>query len=244
MRAEEFGEKASTVRRLLPKSYSCPALQSLRRPSPAGDSRVRTAGPVSVSVSVSIPYNRAAMHSVSPQRPVQITEGKTPQDETRRPKPAMVDMPPEVHHLIMDFLNIVDGTCLGLASRYFYQLHRRRHGLLPLSTTPNDPNTEAAAAAAATARVRASSHVTLVPFRASRCRICGFALCELRKHLRDWMPPGLEYCPVLGRYAPAQVPDADADADAYCYRRNPKNARVCGRHHWKERESGRRAMVG
>ncbi|KAK6207907.1 hypothetical protein QIS74_12988 [Colletotrichum tabaci] len=196
------------------------------------------------------------MHSISPQHPVQVIEGITPQDETRKLKLAMVNMPPEVHHMIIDFLNVIDSTCLGLASHYFYQLHRRRHGFLPLSTTcrppgdqeltrhltgqafpprpsPDNPSTEAVA------RVQASSH-TLTSFRACWCQICGFALCELWKHLRDWMPPGLEYCPVLGKYAPVQV----ADADAYCYRRNPRNGRVCGKHHWKEWKNKRRAMVG
>jgi hypothetical protein len=49
----------------------------------------------------------------------------------RRHKLVLMDLPGELHFFIMDFLDPIDSTCLGLANRHFYAIHRRLHGTVP-----------------------------------------------------------------------------------------------------------------
>ncbi|KZL72661.1 F-box domain-containing protein [Colletotrichum tofieldiae] len=154
----------------------------------------------------------------------------------------MADMPPEVHHMIMDVLDAIDSTCLALVNRYFYQLHRRRNGSVSLSTVrqgPNDqewawrsagqlihplPSPSISSRGARNKTDAFPSHVS--PHGLFWCRMCGFSRCELQRHIKEWMPRGLEYCPVSGKYVPLIV---DGN-DIACYKRSPNNHRVCGKH--------------
>ncbi|OHW91161.1 putative F-box domain-containing protein [Colletotrichum incanum] len=154
----------------------------------------------------------------------------------------MTDMPPEVHHMIMDFLDAIDSTCLALTNRYFYKLHRRRNGSVSLSTVRQGPNDQEWAWRSAGQLI----HPLSSPGKSRRetrnkidafsshfashglfwCRMCGFSRCELQRHIKEWMPRGLEYCPVSGKYVPLIV---DGNGIS-CYKRSPKNHRVCGKH--------------
>lgn len=49
-------------------------------------------------------------------------------------------LPTEMHFAIFDFLDPIDATCLGLASKHLYAIHRRLHGAVPLSVRRDGPN--------------------------------------------------------------------------------------------------------
>jgi hypothetical protein len=44
----------------------------------------------------------------------------------------LMNMPTGVHHMVFNFLDDLDGTALGLTSRYFYSLQRQRVGSVSL----------------------------------------------------------------------------------------------------------------
>jgi hypothetical protein len=51
--------------------------------------------------------------------------------------PHLVTLAPEIHLLLIDILDPVSSTCLGLTCKVFYNLHRARHGTVPLHA-PDD----------------------------------------------------------------------------------------------------------
>jgi hypothetical protein len=53
---------------------------------------------------------------------------------------ALMDLPAELHFSIMDFLDPIDSTCLGLVNKHFYAIHRRLHGTVPLTIRRGGPN--------------------------------------------------------------------------------------------------------
>ncbi|KAK1705022.1 uncharacterized protein BDZ83DRAFT_551909, partial [Colletotrichum acutatum] len=162
----------------------------------------------------------------------------------------ITDLPPELHHIIIDFLDPIDSTCLGLASRYFYTLHRRRHGNVHLATgrpRPNDQewawrsasalsvvksiNTTTATATTAAddtplANERPISYPQPMPL--FRCEKCGLERCELQRHIRDWFPRDHDYCTISGKYMRLGSHREEA---GFCYRRSPRKPSLCGKHH-------------
>ncbi|KAL0931197.1 putative F-box domain-containing protein [Colletotrichum truncatum] len=158
----------------------------------------------------------------------------------------ITDLPPEIHHYIVDFLDRIDSTCFGLTNRHFFAIHQRRHGSVPLSTGRDKLNDIEWVWGLATATIDKESGLT--SFEADNranvdqksasagepttpnkpyCRICNFLRCELHRHLNEWIPRNLEYCSVSQRLGPPALKDA---AD-YCHRRSPRDPRRCGRHH-------------
>lgn len=52
----------------------------------------------------------------------------------------LLDLPRELHYAIFDFLDPIDSTCLALAAKDLYAVHRRMHGTVPLSARRGGPN--------------------------------------------------------------------------------------------------------
>ncbi|KXH38588.1 hypothetical protein CNYM01_10831 [Colletotrichum nymphaeae SA-01] len=163
----------------------------------------------------------------------------------------ITDLPPELHHTIIDFLDPIDSTCLGLTSRYFYALHRRRHGTVQLATRRPGPNDQQCAWRSASAmsvvksidatkamivtdltddNTLANEHPILhpQPQPPSCCEKCGLERCELQRHIRDWFPPDHEYCTISEKYVTLGL---HREKEEFCHRRSPRNSSLCGKHH-------------
>ncbi|OHF03716.1 hypothetical protein CORC01_01035 [Colletotrichum orchidophilum] len=185
----------------------------------------------------------------------QASENKAVKSSTRhgkqpRQKLMMIDLPPEMHHMIVDHLDLIDGTCLGLVNSYFYSLHQRRHGRVHLSTGRPGPNDQEWAWRSSFALPNSKSIITSTttiaepqsdgtcthapslsqpqqPFWCDKCRL---ERCELQRHIRQWFPRGHEYCSVSGKYVNIE---GCREKEAFCNRRSPRNPRLCGKHHAK-----------
>ncbi|KAI0394122.1 hypothetical protein F5Y17DRAFT_275240 [Xylariaceae sp. FL0594] len=171
---------------------------------------------------------------------------------THRPGVALqlAHLPSELHFAIFDFLDPIDSVCLALTSRHFYAIHWRLHGKVSLAARregPNDmewvwrhagpfllpPNnnnnnkkiSESVGGGGGGAEKR-NSLAMLSPRGQVYCRKCRTARCELNKHIREWMGPGLEYCLVTEKYGPP----AQEGAKGFCYRSSPRHPNRCGRH--------------
>lgn len=163
------------------------------------------------------------------------------------PIPTLAGLPTEIQEMILDLLDLLDGTCLGLVNRHFYKVHRRRHGSVPLSTARDGPNDlewawraagdllrrppgpgELTSQAAAEGGDEGSRSATRTR-RRFWCEMCGFSRCELQRHLSGWVPPGREYCSVSRKFGPP----AAGGMESHCHRRSPRHHGLCGRHHCK-----------
>lgn len=147
-----------------------------------------------------------------------------------------LDLPTEIHLSVLDLLDRIDSTCLGLTNHYFYAIHHRRHGAVPLSAGRDGPNdlewawrfaTRPLCEAKSGEKPARRNEETPEGAERPRCRMCGVTRCELARHVRDWMPDGLEYCAVSDRYGPP----ASSGASSYCRKWSPRHRRRCGRHH-------------
>lgn len=147
-------------------------------------------------------------------------------------------LPPELHFAIFDQLDPIDATCLGLANRHFYSIHRRMHGSVPLSVRRDGPNElewawHKAAYPSPAVSPSTTNTLDLAALRVrgkGLCRKCGVSRCELQKHIRDWMPENYEYCSVRDKF----VSKPGEEAKAHCYMSNPTNTTRCGRHRLKK----------
>lgn len=144
----------------------------------------------------------------------------------------LLDLPSELHYTIFDFLDPIDSTCFGLTNSNFYDIHRRLHGKVPLSSRysgPNDlewawrgagsiihPRDPSAVSAMEQMRVKGQVY----------CRKCGISRCELHRHLKEWMGENNEYCSIKERFGKP----AGEGAKTYCHMKSPKNPHRCGRH--------------
>ncbi|KIH86795.1 f-box domain containing protein [Sporothrix brasiliensis 5110] len=150
----------------------------------------------------------------------------------------LLDLPPELHYTIFDFLDPIDSTCLGLTNKHFYDIHRRMHGAVPLSVRRPGPNDmewvwhlagrmmHGGHSDAATLEATTNALAMLRVRGQALCRKCGVSRCELHKHIQGWMGPGYEYCTVREKFGPA----APEGAKEFCYLSNPKDPHRCGRH--------------
>ncbi|KAH6985837.1 hypothetical protein BKA56DRAFT_613259 [Ilyonectria sp. MPI-CAGE-AT-0026] len=167
-------------------------------------------------------------YSVMDYEPIPPCQPQPPKDFT------LLDLPSELHYAIFDFLDPIDSVCFGLTNSNFYDIHRRLHGTVPLSSRysgPNDlewawrgagplvhPKARTAAKENAMDQMRVKGQVY--------CRKCGISRCELHRHIKGWMGDGYEYCSIKEVYGKP----AGEDAKAYCYMKSPKNPHRCGRH--------------
>ncbi|RKU49386.1 hypothetical protein DL546_004492 [Coniochaeta pulveracea] len=162
---------------------------------------------------------------------------------------SLMDLPPELHYAIFDFLDPIDSTCMGLTNKHFYAIHRRLHGTVPLSTRRDGPNelewawhlhqerdqavdqSPAPGQAAEggpelTADQERNALARLRVKGQAYCRKCGVCRCELHKHIQEWMGEGMEYCIVRQKYGPV----APEGSKPFCYMSTPRNPNRCGRH--------------
>ncbi|KAF7549947.1 hypothetical protein G7046_g8177 [Stylonectria norvegica] len=151
----------------------------------------------------------------------------------------LLDLPSELHYTIFDFLDPIDSVCLGLTNSNLYDIHRRMHWTVPLSSRYEGPNDMEWAWRGAGPLVhrqerappKAGTDIDQMRVKGQvYCRKCGISRCELHRHLKDWMGHGYEYCPIRDMY----VKPAGEDAKRYCYMKTPKNPNRCGRHGGKK----------
>ncbi|KAF7534001.1 hypothetical protein G7054_g6595 [Neopestalotiopsis clavispora] len=169
----------------------------------------------SVNVAASIIQSRlasAAAHAhpprpelPGPQRSYSVMD-YVPVPVLQRPgeKLRLVHLPAELHFAIFDFLDDIDSTCLGLASRHFYYIHRRLRGTVPLSTRRSGPNDmewiwRLAGPLIANGESEENAVNRVLPRGQVYCRKCGVSRCELHKHIQEWMGDGYEYCEELAK---------------------------------------------
>lgn len=177
-----------------------------------------------------------------PRRSYSVTD-REPIPHHHRPSAGitLMDLPPELHYAIFDFLDPIDSTCLGLTNSHFYSIHRRMHGTILLSTRREGPNElewawHLATAVVHTPQLGASSTPAteqeknaLSKLRVrgqAYCRKCGVTRCELHKHIQEWMGDGAEYCSVKKKFGLG----APSGAKPYCYMSKPGDPSRCGRH--------------
>ncbi|CAM1500919.1 Fc.00g100810.m01.CDS01 [Cosmosporella sp. VM-42] len=167
-------------------------------------------------------------YSVMDYEPFPAGQPVPPKDFT------ILDLPSELHYAIFDFLDPIDSVCLGLANSNLYEIHRRMHGTVPLSSRysgPNDMEWAWRGAGPLVHRIQAekAKQNAIEQMRVKGqvyCRKCGISRCELHRHLKDWMGDGYEYCSIKDVYGKP----AGEDAKPYCYMKSPKNPHRCGRH--------------
>ncbi|KAK2065525.1 F-box domain-containing protein [Colletotrichum caudatum] len=174
-----------------------------------------------------------------PRRSYSVTDYEPPA-RIHRPSARMdiFDLPAELHYAIFDHLDPIDSTCFGLTNSHFYNIHRRMHGSVPLSSRRSGPNDlEWAWRFAGPLIYNGSAAPPAEAFQDSAlermrvkgqvyCRKCGISRCELHRHLREWMGSKLEYCSITQKYGPRAAEEA---ADT-CYIKSPKHPNRCGRH--------------
>lgn len=175
------------------------------------------------------PRRSYSVMDYEPPRPGQPLPGK---DFT------LLDLPSELHYNIFDFLDPIDSVCFGLTNSNFYDIHRRLHGKVPLSSRYSGPNDMEWAWRGANPLVYPQTREehkenVLEQMRVKGqvyCRKCGISRCELHRHLKEWMGEGYEYCSIKEVFGQA----AGEDAKPYCYMKSPKNPHRCGRHGWRK----------
>lgn len=173
-----------------------------------------------------------------PRRSYSVTD-KEPELPANQPRPSsrltLLDLPSELHYAIFDFLDPIDGACFGLAHSKLYDIHKRKNGIVPLSSRYSGPNDIEWAWRGAGPLVHphskpeATSENELERLRVKGqvyCRKCGISRCELHRHLRDWFGKGYEYCEIKEMYGPPAGPNARG----YCFMKSPKKPHSCGRH--------------
>lgn len=187
-----------------------------------------------------------------PRRSYSVTDHE-PIPHHHRPSSRLqlMDLPPELHYAIFDFLDPIDSTCFGLCNRSLYSIHRRLNGTVPLSARREGPNELEWAwhLAGNIVKMNASNLVTgkdgqavvegegigekekkaLSSMRVrgqAYCRKCGVTRCQLHKHIQQWVGDEFEYCSVKKKFGPI----APEGAKPYCFMRKPGDETKCGRH--------------
>ncbi|KAM0254953.1 hypothetical protein ACHAQJ_006261 [Trichoderma viride] len=200
-----------------------------------------------------VPSNPAPQHTIQPlQRPKLPPPRRSHSVTDKEPEPAnlpqpssrltLLDLPSELHYAMFDFLDPIDGACFGLTHSKLYDIHRRKNGIVPLSSRYSGPNDIEWAWRGAGPLVHPHSNNTspsendLERLRVKGqvyCRKCGISRCELHRHLKDWFGKDAEYCEIKEMYGPPARPNARG----YCFMRSPKNPHWCGRHGAKKSAS-------
>ncbi|KAI0521777.1 hypothetical protein F5B22DRAFT_501876 [Xylaria bambusicola] len=146
----------------------------------------------------------------------------------------LTHLPAELHYAVFDFLDPIDSVCLALTSRHFYAVHWKMHGKVSLAARREGPNDmewvwRHAGPFLLNRGGVGGGHNSLAMLSVRGqvyCRKCRTARCELHKHIKEWMGPGLEYCLVTEKFGP----EPPASAKAFCYRSSPRHPNRCGRH--------------
>ncbi|KAK4089741.1 hypothetical protein ACCO45_005978 [Purpureocillium lilacinum] len=174
-----------------------------------------------------------------PRRSYSVTDKEPEPVAPGQPRPSgrmtILDLPSELHYSLFDFLDPIDGVCLGLAHSRLYAIHKRKYGKVPLCSRYSGPNDREWAWRGAGPLIRPMEQKRdkapggLDQLRVKGqvyCRKCGVSRCELHRHLKDWMGDGYEYCGIKQIFGKP----AGEDAKPYCFMSSPKNPHRCGRH--------------
>ncbi|KAK8144033.1 hypothetical protein G3M48_006397 [Beauveria asiatica] len=106
----------------------------------------------STAASSSVAARRPELKKKKPPRRSYSATDKEPEDAVlapNQPRPSphavpgvvgLLDLPPELHYALLDFLDPIDAVCLGLAHRQLYTIHRRKNSRVPLSSRYDGPN--------------------------------------------------------------------------------------------------------
>ncbi|CAP61709.1 uncharacterized protein PODANS_4_2790 [Podospora anserina S mat+] len=184
-----------------------------------------------------------------PRRSYSVTD-KEPLPHHHRPggRLQLMDLPPEIHYAIFDFLDPIDSTCLGLTNSNLYSIHRRLHGTVPLAVHRAGPNELEWAWHLAGQHVAAKPSLltqknepgpkegldpeerkALICLRVrgqALCRKCVVSRCQLQTHIKDWMGEKYEYCDITQKFGPK----AEEGARKKCERSSPRHSNWCARH--------------
>lgn len=199
-----------------------------KAPSPTSPSTLIQEKHVQLPQRPKLPPPRRS-YSVTDHEPIPIGQ---PRPSSRL---GLLDLPSELHYNLFDFLDPIDGACLGLAHSKLYAIHRRKNGRVPLCSRYSGPNDMEWAWRGASPLVHPVTTPAGVKERELEqlrvkgqvyCRKCGISRCELHRHLKDWMGVGYEYCEIKQVYGKP----ADEEAKPYCFMSSPKNPHRCGRH--------------
>lgn len=222
-------------------SSSIPGTPSTESPTSPDINALATLNPHRYATAVPHPFASSIATSrpelPGPQRSYSVMD-YVPVPVLQRPgeKLQIVHLPPELHFVIFDFLDDIDSTCLGLASRHFYYIHRRMHGTIPLCARRSGPNDmewiwRLAGPLIAKGQSEESAVNSILPRGQVYCRKCGVSRCELHKHIQGWMGSEREYCEVRRKFGQR----AATDAKKSCYRSSPRHPHRCGRHTGQQR---------
>ncbi|KAI9167668.1 hypothetical protein HJFPF1_03801 [Paramyrothecium foliicola] len=177
----------------------------------------------------------------TPRRSYSVTDHEPIPHGQPRPSArlGLLDLPSELHYNLFDFLDPIDGACLGLAHSKLYAIHRRKNGKVPLCSRYSGPNDMEWAWRGASPLVHPVTTPASVKERELEqlrvkgqvyCRKCGISRCELHRHLKDWMGADYQYCEIKQIFG---KPAGD-EAKPYCFMSSPKNPHRCGRHGGKK----------
>lgn len=204
--------------------------------------------PVSSTDTAQTPNKQLATRPRPGLGPRQRSYSVTDKEPTPVPSSGLelMDLPAELHFIILDNLDPIDSVCLGLANKHFYSIHRRLRGTVPLSTRRHGPNELEWAFHLAGAKPKKEAPPSTGLYHAETaesekekralsnlrvrgqgyCRKCGITRCSLHKHIQSWMGDEAEYCSVKQKFGQA----APEGAKAYCYMSKPGDPSRCGRH--------------
>lgn len=166
----------------------------------------------------------------------------------------LTTLPSELHLRLMDYLDPLDMTCLGLTSHHFYTLYRRNLTIplaLPTSVMYLSPPSTSESATKPTRPSLGPRKVTPVSLYARRlgrnnqeyaftryksgemCRFCGVERCQLWRHVEELFPKEeWEYCGVSGRFGRRDNGGEGVEGGKHegCWRSCPPSPRTCGKH--------------
>ncbi|KAG6153621.1 hypothetical protein E4U11_006910 [Claviceps purpurea] len=78
---------------------------------------------------------------VPPRRSYSVTDKEPEPEHAHAPRTThLLDLPPELHYQLFEYLDPLDGACFGLSHPHLYAIHRRKNGSVPLHSRYSGPN--------------------------------------------------------------------------------------------------------
>ncbi|KAG5947895.1 hypothetical protein E4U59_006760 [Claviceps monticola] len=78
---------------------------------------------------------------VPPRRSYSVSDKEPEPDLAHAPRTThLLDLPPELHYQLFEYLDPLDGACFGLSHPHLYAIHRRKNGSVPLHSRYSGPN--------------------------------------------------------------------------------------------------------
>ncbi|KAG5960141.1 hypothetical protein E4U58_004739 [Claviceps cyperi] len=115
-----------------PDSPACSITSSTSSTSPSHSSTLSSLGPM-----VHLPLRS----KIPPRRSYSVTDQEPEPQHAHAPKTThLLDLPPELHYQLFEYLDPLDGACFGLSHPHLYAIHRRKNGSVPLHSRYPGPN--------------------------------------------------------------------------------------------------------